>query len=75
MEYVRKIIDSANLYGTFDIPLALRDKQVEVIILLAEGSTEGTTKQKIQLGFVKGASLPESFFDPLPEDELRAWGL
>ncbi|GHS98691.1 antitoxin [Synergistales bacterium] len=31
-----------------------------------------TTKR--QLGFVKGV-LPESFFDPLPEEELNAWNL
>jgi prevent-host-death family protein len=29
---------------------------------------------KRQLGFVK-CTLPESFFDPLPEEELTAWGL
>jgi prevent-host-death family protein len=32
------------------------------------------TNKKRQLGFVKGA-LPASFFDPLPEEELNAWGL
>ena len=26
------------------------------------------------LGFVEG-SLPDSFFDPLPESEIQAWGL
>ena len=75
MEYVRKIIDSASLYGIFDIPLALRDKKVEVIILLTEAGVGGTAKQKIQLGLVKGTPLPESFFEPLPEEELRAWEL
>ncbi|MDR0563395.1 MAG: type II toxin-antitoxin system prevent-host-death family antitoxin [Azoarcus sp.] len=30
--------------------------------------------EKRPLGFVKGA-LPESFFDPLPDEELRAWEL
>jgi len=33
------------------------------------------TNQKIKLGFVKGSPLPDSFFDPLPEEELQAWGL
>jgi antitoxin (DNA-binding transcriptional repressor) of toxin-antitoxin stability system len=32
------------------------------------------TDEKRRLGFVKG-SLPESFFDPLPEEELSAWDL
>lgn len=25
------------------------------------------------LGFVEGFQVPESFFDPLPDDELAAW--
>jgi prevent-host-death family protein len=32
------------------------------------------TDEKRRLGFVKG-SLPENFFDPLPEEELSAWNL
>ena len=30
--------------------------------------------EKRQLGFIKG-TLPESFFDPLPDEELQAWAL
>ena len=26
-----------------------------------------------ELGFVPGGDIPDSFFDPLPEDELRLW--
>ena len=29
---------------------------------------------KRKLGFIKG-SLPESFFEPLPENEIQAWEL
>lgn len=29
---------------------------------------------KRPLGFIKG-TLPESFFEPLPEEELQAWSL
>jgi len=29
---------------------------------------------KRELGFMAG-SLPASFFDPLPDDELEAWGM
>ena len=75
MECVRKTMYSTGLYELFEIPPALRDKKVEVIILPAESSIVETKKQKIQLGFVKGVPLPESFFDPLPEEELQAWGL
>jgi hypothetical protein len=75
MDYVRKTVDSTCLYEVFDIPLALRDKKVEVIILPAERVPENGAKQKLRLGFVKGPPLPESFFDPLPEEELQAWEL
>jgi prevent-host-death family protein len=32
---------------------------------------KGPPKRK--LGFLKGCRLDESFFDPLPEEELAAW--
>jgi prevent-host-death family protein len=33
-------------------------------------------KEKRTLGFVKsGGDLPDSFFEPLSEEELRLWGL
>jgi len=28
-----------------------------------------------QFDFINGPPLPDDFFDPLPEDELQAWGL
>lgn len=74
MEYIRKTVDSASLRGIFDLPATLQ--KVEVIVLLpAENVSEKATKPKIQLGFVKGPPLPDSFFDPLPEEELQAWEL
>ena len=33
------------------------------------------SKRKRTLGFAKGAEIPESFFEPLAEEDLRAWGL
>ena len=75
MEFIRKTVDSVSLYGLFDIPPALRNKRVEVIILPVEGNVGKTANQTIRLGFVKGSPLPESFFDPLPEKELQAWEL
>ena len=29
----------------------------------------------LRLGFAKGAEVPDSFFEPLPEEELQLWGL
>ena len=34
-----------------------------------------TPKAKRTLGFAKGAEVPDSFFEPLSEEDLRAWGL
>ena len=75
MNYLRRTLISSKLAGIFDLPLALRDRRVEVIILPAEDSDVEPAKQKLRLGFVKGPPLPESFFEPLPEEELQAWGL
>ena len=38
---------------------------------------EQQKSQKRQLGFLKDIvpPLPDSFFDPLPEEDLQAWGL
>ena len=42
-----------------------------------ESSTSKEPKREIQFGFLKGIvpPLPDSFFDPLPEEELQTWGL
>ena len=32
-------------------------------------------KRKRKLGFVDVPPMPDSFFDPLPDEELEAWGL
>ena len=78
VEYISKTIGSAVLDGIFEIPPALRNRQVQVIVLPAEDvSAEQPKPQKRQLGFLKGVvpPLPDSFFDPLPEEDLQAWGL
>ena len=77
MEYIRQTIGSSKLYDIFDIPQSLRDRMVEVIILPAEGVAGEKTKREIKFGFLKDKvpPLPDSFFDPLPEEELQLWGL
>jgi len=77
MEYIRQTISSDKLVDIFNIPPTLRDKKVEVIILFAEDSLSEELKQKKRpLGFLKDKvpPLPDSFFDPLPEEDLQAWG-
>jgi hypothetical protein len=77
MEFLRQTIGSAELSGIFEIPPALRNRRVEVIVLPAENEIEEAPRREIQFGFLKGKvpPLPDSFFDPLPEEELQAWGL
>ena len=77
MEFLRQTIGSSMLSGIFDLPPELRDKEVDVIILPVEKDTTEESRREIQFGFLKDKvpPLPDSFFDPLPEEELQAWGL
>ncbi|MDR2545924.1 MAG: hypothetical protein LBC96_00235 [Lachnospiraceae bacterium] len=78
MECVHQTIGSAALDGIIDLPPNLRNRKVQVIVLPAESYTpKQESKREIQFGFLKGVvpPLPDSFFDPLPEEELQTWGL
>lgn len=76
MECIRQTIGSSALDGIIDIPLTLRNKKVQIIVLPAEDDTaEQPKSQKRQFGFAKGPEVPSSFFEPLSEEELQAWGL
>ncbi|MCL1884400.1 MAG: hypothetical protein FWF81_11715 [Defluviitaleaceae bacterium] len=48
----------------------------EVMLVFGEAVVTAE-KPKRQLGFLKDKlpPLPDSFFDPLPEEDLKAWGL
>lgn len=75
MEYVRQTVSSTELGGIFNLPPSLRDTKVEVIILPLEKPLEEKTQYRVKLGFLKDKvpELPDSFFDPLPEEDLQAW--
>jgi hypothetical protein len=77
MEYVRQTMRSADLSGLIELPPTLRDTKVEIIVLPVENEVPKKPKKKINFDFLKDKvpPLPESFFDPLPEEELQAWGL
>ena len=76
MEYLRQTIISTELEGLLILPPTLRNRMVEVIVLPADSvDNDIEQKPKRQLGFAKGAELLDSFFEPLPEEELQAWGL
>ena len=52
-----------------EIVLAKAGKPYARLVPLAN-----VTKPRRQPGRLKGMTLPDSFFDPLPEDELKLWG-
>ena len=50
---------------------------ITVLGTVAEGEENEKPNYKCNVGFLKGKvpELPDSFFDPLPEEDLQAWGL
>jgi len=76
MEYHRQTIGSSALADIIDLPPSLKDKKVEIIVLPVENSNNlNMPSPKRQLGFIDVPPIPDSFFEPLPEEELQAWGL
>ena len=85
MDCLRATIPSAKLSGIFNLPPALKNRRVQVIITpddndIAENimTTRPFDKanQKCNIGCCPEVpELPDSFFDPLPEEELQAWEL
>ena len=41
----------------------------------AYGGEQSKAVKKRNIGFMEGPPLPDSFFDPLPEEELELWGV
>ena len=54
-----------------------REENGEIILtpIVDSENKENLEKPKRKMNFVEGPPLPDSFFDPLPEEELQAWGL
>jgi hypothetical protein len=76
VEYIRKTILNEYLIDIFDIPQRLHGKKAEVIILFSEADdVEIPKSSKRQIGFAKGAEVPNCFFEPLSEEDLQLWGL
>ena len=77
MDYLRQTIGSTELSGIFQLPPLLRNRRVEVIILPVDESTVmDSESHSCNIGCCSNLpELPDSFFDPLPEEDLRAWGL
>ena len=74
MDYVSQTITSTDVGISIEVPPTLRNRKVQVIILPVEDTTQEQKKPKIRkLGFMPGPPLPDSFFEPLPEEDLQAW--
>ena len=73
--------EKGNFYSSGNLIQIPENSRVIIAILedvaLAESATEvtGEKKAKRKLGFVDVPPLPDSFFDPLPDEELELWGL
>ena len=54
-----------------------REENGEIILtpILDTEVKEKSEKPKRKMNFVDVPPLPESFFEPLPEEELQLWGL
>jgi len=76
MEYMRQVVGGDKLATIFDIPQMFHNRKAEVIILFSEEFSENIPKiNKRPIGFASGADVPDSFFEPLPEEELQLWGM
>ena len=71
MEF-RQTMGSAAFNGVLNLPPTLRNRLVEIVVMPAG---EPKTTRKFDFLADKIPPLPDSFFDPLPEEELQAWGL
>jgi hypothetical protein len=74
MDYVSQTITSTDTSINIEVPPKLRNRKVQVIILPVEDTIQEQQKpRKRNLGFMPGSPIPDSFFDPLPEEDLQAW--
>ena len=77
MQAIKAVYDGLSFTPTQPIPI---QGHYEVVITFIEpipNKQEEPPKREIKLGFLKDKipPLPDSFFDPLPEEELQLWGV
>jgi hypothetical protein len=56
------------------LPLELLEKEVDVIVLPVD-EVKTDVKRKRILQFMDLPPLPDSFFEPISEEDLQEWGL
>jgi len=73
------VAEGVSISFTLDEINAMENMSIEEIqsLLTAKRAVyNNIRKPKRNIGFIKGLpEFPDSFFDPLPEDELQLWGL
>ena len=77
MQAIKAVYDGFAFTPTEPIPV---QGHYEVVITFIEpivGTTNDKPNHALRIGFLKDKvpPLPDSFFDPLPEEELELWGL
>ena len=77
MQAIKAIFDGFTFTPKQPIPV---QGQYEVVITFVEpiaNNKDEKPNHALRLGLLKDKvpPLPDSFFDPLPEDELELWGL
>jgi len=68
MEYIQQTIDSNKLIGLFDLPVSLRSKTVQIIILPMQAETETVSIEKSSFGALSEYASPS-----LINQEEGAW--
>ena len=77
MQAIKAVYDGSSFTPIEPVPV---QGQYEVVITFIEpiiNKTDKKPNRALKLGFLKDKvpPLPDSFFDPLPEEDLELWGL
>ena len=72
MYSIKGIYDGTSVKPIQPLPIS---ENCEVLIVFSEPVNIDKPKAERQLGFAKGAEIPDSFFEPLSEEDLQLWGL
>ena len=73
MEAIRKIIEQSESEIHVDLPESLQGKRLEIIVIAVD--SEPSTAGRRPFGVLKDKiQVPDSFFEPLPNDILEGFG-
>ena len=77
MRAIKAVYDGVDFTTTQPIPVQGRYEVVITFVEPIDNKADEKPNHTLRLGFLKDKvpPLPDSFFDPLPEEELELWGL